>query len=54
MLTHTVPSHDVKVYVCCAVSAAGITWSIFSDTIHLQGTAMILALKMIWKKVFRM
>jgi len=22
MLMHTVPSHDVKVYVCCAVSAA--------------------------------
>jgi len=44
---HTGPLDDVKVHVCCAVSAAGITWPIFCDAIHLQGIATILALKMI-------
>jgi len=43
--------HDVKVHVFCAVCTASITLpNFFSDTIHLQGIATLLTLKMIWKK----
>jgi hypothetical protein len=53
MLMHTVPSHDDKVHVCFAVSSISIMQPIYSDSMHSQGIATILTLKMIWNKVFR-